>query len=60
MVVVSYLTPEPNQNQIKGLTFATASEEDKARTYASWNYKDVIASVVVMIFITFAYIYFRG
>jgi SSS family solute:Na+ symporter len=60
MVVVSYLTPEPNQTQIQGLTFATASAEDKARTYASWDYKDVVASVVVMVFIIGAYLYFRG
>ena len=31
MVVVSYLTAEPDQAQIKGLTFATATAEDRPR-----------------------------
>jgi SSS family solute:Na+ symporter len=60
MVVVSYMTPEPNQTQIQGLTFATATDEDKARTRASWNKWDVIGSLVIMAFIIGAYVYFRG
>ena len=60
MVVVSYMTPEPNQNQIKGLTFATASADDKAKTRASWSWTDVAASLVVLAFIIGAYLYFRG
>ena len=60
MVGVSYLTPEPNQPQIQGLTFATASAEDKANTRASWNKWDVIGSFVIMAFIIGAYIYFTG
>ncbi len=60
MVVVSYLTEVPDARQISGLTFATATAEDKAATPASWNWKDVAASCVVMGFIIFAYLYFRG
>lgn len=60
MVVVSYMTPVPNQPQIQGLTFATATEEDKARTRASWNKWDVIGSLAIMVCIVFAYIYFTG
>jgi SSS family solute:Na+ symporter len=60
MVVVSYMTAEPNQAQIQGLTFATASAEDKARTRASWNKWDVIQSLVIMAFIVGAYLYFTG
>jgi SSS family solute:Na+ symporter len=60
MVVVSYMTEEPNQQQIKGLTFATATAEDKAATRASWDWKDVAASCIIMVCITFAYLYFRG
>ncbi len=37
MVVVSYMTAEPDQAQIKGLTFATATAEDRAETRASWT-----------------------
>ena len=60
MVVVSYMTAEPNQPQIQGLTFATATAEDKANTRASWNKWDVIGSLVIMVFIIGAYIYFTG
>jgi SSS family solute:Na+ symporter len=60
MVAVSYMTEEPNAKQISGLTFATATAEDKAATRASWNWKDVAASCVVMAFIIFAYLYFTG
>ncbi|MFT3830976.1 MAG: sodium:solute symporter [Opitutaceae bacterium] len=60
MVVVSYLTPAPDDNHIKGLTFATATAEDKARTRASWSAKDVFYSGVVMVCIIGAYLYFTG
>jgi solute:Na+ symporter, SSS family len=60
MIVVSYMTAEPDANQIKGLTFATATDEDRARTRASWGAMEVTASLVVLVFILGAYIYFRG
>ena len=60
MVVVSYLTPAPDYERMKGLTFGTATAEDKAKTYASWEAKDVVFSLVVMVFIIGAYLYFRG
>jgi SSS family solute:Na+ symporter len=60
MVTVSYLTEEPDQPQIQGLTFATASAEDKAQTRASWNWKDVLGSLLILACILGAYIYFTG
>ena len=60
MVVFSYLTPPPDEAQIKGLTFATASAEDRARTRASWGAKEVLASAGILVCILFAYLYFRG
>lgn len=60
MVVVSYMTAEPSNEQIKGLTFATATAEDKTRTRESWNKWDVIGSLVIMVFIVGSYLYFRG
>jgi SSS family solute:Na+ symporter len=60
MVVVSYMTPEPNQAQIKSLTFSTLTAEDHAKTRASWGAKEVLASIVVLVCILGAYIYFRG
>jgi SSS family solute:Na+ symporter len=60
MVGISYMSAPPDEEQIKGLTFATATTSDKAKTRASWGPKEVLASVVVMVFILFAYLYFRG
>ena len=60
MVGISYLSAPPDPAQIKGLTFATATAEDKAKTRASWGTPEVIASLVVMAFILGAYLYFRG
>jgi SSS family solute:Na+ symporter len=60
MVVVSYLTAEPDYAKLKGLTFATATTEDRAKTRASWDWRDLAASLVVMAFIIGAYIYFTG
>jgi SSS family solute:Na+ symporter len=60
MVVVSYASKAPDDAHISGLTFATASAADKAKTAASWTAKDVIYSCVVMVFIVGAYLYFTG
>ena len=60
MVAVSYVTKAPDDAHISGLTFATASAEDRARTRASWTWRDVVASIVVLVCISGAYIYFRG
>ena len=60
MVAVSYLTAAPNYETIKGLTFATATSDDRDKTRASWGKLEVIFSLVVMAFIIGAYLYFRG
>jgi SSS family solute:Na+ symporter len=60
MVGVSYLTPQPDPVQIRSLTFGTATDEDRAKTRASWSAKEVFASFVVLACILGAYLYFRG
>ena len=60
MVVVSYLTAEPDYQRLKGLTYGTATAEDSAKTRASWTAGDVVGSAVVLLFILAAYLYFRG
>jgi solute:Na+ symporter, SSS family len=60
MVAMSYATAVPDYGRIKGLTFATASVEDKARTRASWQKKDVFFSAAILACILGAYIYFSG
>jgi len=60
MVGVSYLTAPPAEERIQGLTFATTSAADRAKSRASWNRRDVLASAVVLLLILAAYLYFRG
>jgi len=60
MVVVSYLTTQPDYERIKSLTFGTATAEDKAKTYASWGWQEVAASAFILLCILGAYLYFRG
>jgi SSS family solute:Na+ symporter len=60
MVAVSYMGTAPDERQLGGLTFATASAEDRARTRAGWDKRDVIASGFILCAILFAYLYFRG
>jgi SSS family solute:Na+ symporter len=60
MVVVSQSTAEPDYARIKGLTFATTSEEEKAETRDSWGWGEVAASILVLTVIIGGYLYFRG
>jgi solute:Na+ symporter, SSS family len=60
MVLVSYLTREPDYARIKSLTFGTATDEDKAKTLASWDWRDVAGSALVLGVILLGYLYFRG
>jgi len=58
MVVVSLLTPKPDEDHIKGLTFATTVAEDRAASRASWNKWDVILSLIVVAIIVTVFVYF--
>ena len=60
MVVVSYMTQEPNYGQIKSLTFGTATDEDRSKTRGSWDGRDIAASALVLGVIIAGYLYFRG
>jgi solute:Na+ symporter, SSS family len=60
MVVVSYMTPQPDYATIQNLTFATKTMEDRAATRASWDWREVAASGFVLVCILGAYLYFRG
>jgi SSS family solute:Na+ symporter len=60
MVMVSYASPDPDYVRIKSLTFGTATAEDKTKTYASWDWREVAASCFILVCILGAYLYFRG
>ncbi|MBE2230264.1 MAG: sodium/solute symporter [Chitinophagaceae bacterium] len=59
-ILVSYATKEPDYSKISGLTYSTLSMEDRQATRASWNAKDVILSVLLLVIIVAIYLYFTG
>ena len=60
MVVVSMATAQPDYAKIKNLAFGTETEEHKAESAHSWDWRDVAASIFVVVVIAFGYLYFRG
>ena len=60
MIAVSYMTEAPSLEKIKGLTFGTVTDEHRRESRASWNWRDVAASVLVCVGILAAYLYFNG
>lgn len=60
MIVVSYLTKAPDEAQLVGMTFSTVTADQKAATRASWSFRDVAVSVLVVALIVAVYLYFRG
>ena len=60
MVVVSYATAAQDPASIKSLTFGTETADDLSRTRASWGWREVAASGLVLACILGGYLYFRG
>jgi SSS family solute:Na+ symporter len=60
MVTVSYATSAPDYGKLKSLTFATTTAEDKINTRASWTWKEIAGSGIVLACILGSYLYFRG
>ncbi len=60
MIVVSCLTEPPAYKRISGLTYATVTQAHRAESRKSWDRRDVIGTVAVLVMILLAYLYFRG
>ena len=60
MVVVSYLTREPDYGRLKDLTVGTMTAELRAESGASWSWREVVASAAVVAVILASYLYFVG
>ncbi len=60
MLFVSYMTNEPAYEKIGGLTFSTMSDKDREESRKSWGAVDVAFSVLVLVLIGAAYLYFSG
>jgi SSS family solute:Na+ symporter len=60
MVAVSYATEPPAEIKIKNLTMSTVTADQKAEVKASYGTIDIVMSVIVVILIVAAYLYFTG
>lgn len=58
IVIVSLLSEKPSEEQIIGLTYATATEEQKKENRQSWNKWDVIGTAIVLGLVLGLYLYF--
>jgi len=58
LVIVSLLTPAPSYEKIAGLTYGTTVAADREKSRRSWNYKDVLNSLVIVAIIALVLIYF--
>ena len=58
MIVVSFFTRAPSDEQLKGLCFASITPEDKAASRASWNGWDIFHTVVILAIIGSVMVYF--
>jgi SSS family solute:Na+ symporter len=60
MIIVSYLTKKPDYEKLNGLTYATTVALDKAASRATWGWKEVVLSLIVLGIVAFSLIYFGG
>ncbi|MGD1044624.1 MAG: sodium:solute symporter [Bacteroidota bacterium] len=60
MIIVSYMTEEPDYDKIKNLSFATRTDEHRSESSASWDWREVVTSIIVVAIIAGGYIYFTG
>ena len=58
MITVSIFTKPPSYEKLKGLTYATTVLEDKQASRASWNKKDIVLSLIILVIIALVMIYF--
>jgi len=58
ILIVSRFTAPAREEAIRGLTFASATPEQRAETRASWNGWDVLHTAVILAVIAAFYVYF--
>lgn len=60
MVAVSYITNVPMYKKLDGLTYSTTTADHKKESRSSWDIRDVVASVILVLIIIIIYVYFSG
>jgi solute:Na+ symporter, SSS family len=58
IVAVSYATAPQPDSQLVGLTYGSMTDEQRAENRASWNFKDVWGTAIVLGLVVGIYIYF--
>jgi SSS family solute:Na+ symporter len=58
VAVASLSAPAPDEKAINGLCFSTLDATYRKENRESWNWVDVVASLVVLSLVLSAYIYF--
>jgi SSS family solute:Na+ symporter len=58
MVVVSLLTERPSEAQLSGLTYRTTVAADRAQSRASWNTRDLVLSLAILVVTVVIFAYF--
>jgi SSS family solute:Na+ symporter len=57
---VSYATAPPDYAKIGGLTYSTLTPEDRRASRMTWNWKDALMAILLIVAILSIYYYFRG
>ena len=58
VIIVSLMTPAPSAEQVAGLTYGSRTPEQLAENRASWDWRDVAGSAVVLGLVVGGYLYF--
>ncbi|MFA0964406.1 sodium:solute symporter [Roseivirga sp. BDSF3-8] len=59
-IAVSYATPQQSEAQLAGLTYGTLSDQDKAENKSSYNWVDILISVLILLLVGAVMIWFSG
>ncbi len=58
MIIVSLLTSAPVFEKLRGLTYGLALSTDQGKSRESWNYGDVVLSIIIVVIISMILLYF--
>ncbi|MEM1095504.1 MAG: sodium:solute symporter [Bacteroidota bacterium] len=58
IIVISYATPAQSEEQLRGLTYGSVTDEQRAENRASWGTAEVVGTVVVLGLVLGVYLYF--
>jgi len=60
MLVVSLLTKAPDKEKVVNLTFGTITEEEKKNNKNSYNWVDIVISILIVLIVIGVMIFFNG